>query len=104
MSDDEKPFCGAKLTYTFEDGRLRLANTLDEIKNDEAFAAVAAFISYFITVGFPREYHDSVMCDLLEAVREENASFLEYFDAQEAESARRDEVVRNAKMLAEGNA
>ena len=104
MSDDVKPFCGDKLTYTFEDGRVRLVHTLDEMPNDDAFAAVASLVSYFVAVGFPREYHDSILCDLLQAVRSENESFFEYVDAQEAEDARRAEVVRNAKMLAGGNA
>ena len=104
MSDDAKPFCGDKLTYTLVEGRMRLAHTLDEIANDDAFAAVTSLVSYFVTVGFPRKYHDSILCDMLKAVREENAAFFEYCDAEEENDARRDEVVRNAEMLAGGNA
>jgi hypothetical protein len=99
MSADEKkkPFCHDKLTYTLEEGRLRMANTLDEMSEDDANIAIIDILSYYLTVGFERERHDSMLWEIVRIVREANDDFYEWFDAQEEEEARQAKIAAEAR-------
>lgn len=81
--ENQKAFCGDKLTHTYDEARTIMVETLDQSPNEKAIGIVVDLVSYFLTVGFERDVVDSVLLDLVSFVREANDSFYEYMDAED---------------------